>query len=86
MKIGFSENFCNLKIFFKHFSINPIAKWTYGQNIENRATPPLRFMKTKNMNKLFTVKYLNVMILNKKVMLKLFNPNFFSPLMGATHF
>jgi hypothetical protein len=42
MKIGFSENFCNLKIFFKHFSINPIAKWTYGQNIENCATPPLK--------------------------------------------
>ena len=41
MKIGFSENFCNQKIFFKHFPINPIANWTYGQNIENRATPPL---------------------------------------------
>ena len=44
MKIGFSENFCNLKIFFKHFPINPIANWTYGQNIENRATPPLSFL------------------------------------------
>ena len=41
MKIGFSENFCNQKIFSKHFPINPIANWTYGQNIENRATPPL---------------------------------------------
>ena len=27
--------------FLKHFPINPIANWTYGQYIENRATPPL---------------------------------------------
>ena len=52
MKIGFSENFGNLKIFFKHFSINPIAKWIYGQNIENCATPPLTdYCNQKNQMK-----------------------------------
>ena len=38
---GFSGNFCNRKIFFNHFPINPIANWTYGQNIGNPAILPL---------------------------------------------
>ena len=32
---------------FKHFPINPNANWTYGQNIENCDTPPLRSKTAK---------------------------------------
>ena len=40
-KISFFGNFSSVKIFFEHFSTNLNANWTYGQNVENRATPPL---------------------------------------------
>ena len=54
IKIGFSVIFCNLKIFLKHFSINPDANWTYGQNIENCATTPLRRKHNKGPYKSLT--------------------------------
>ena len=50
-----------LKDIFLHFPITPIANWTYGQNIENCATPPLStWNKTVPYLKGLLIKYITI--------------------------